>query len=108
MAYALVGLVLASLFWRISPSIEVQDAPDVTVARRLGLHRSRATVARLAALFSLDAFGGGFVVQSLIAYWFHLRFGADPALIGGILFGANLLAGISSLAAARIVDNRAA
>ncbi len=101
-AYAVVGLVLAVLFWRISPAIEVRDAPDVTVARRLGLHRSRGTVARLAALFSLDAFGGGFVVQSLIAYWFHLRFGADPALIGGILFGANLLAGISSLAAARI------
>lgn len=97
--YAVLGLVLAALFTRVSPAIEVPDAPDVTVARRLGLHRSQRTVARLSALFALDAFGGGFVVQALIAYWFHLRFGASPALIGGVLFVANLLAGISALLA---------
>ena len=97
--YAILGLVLAALFTRVSPAIEVPDAPDVTVARRLGLHRSQRTVARLSALFALDAFGGGFVVQALIAYWFHLRFGASPALIGGVLFAANLLAGVSALVA---------
>jgi MFS family permease len=97
--YAVLGLVLAALFTRVSPAIEVPDAPDVTIARRLGLHRSQRTVARLSALFALDAFGGGFVVQALIAYWFHLRFGASPALIGGVLFVANLLAGISALLA---------
>src|SRR5581483_3306076 len=62
----------------------------------------QGVVARLAALFALDAFGGGFVVQSLIAYWFAVRFGADPSIIGAALFGANLLAGVSALAAARI------
>ncbi len=97
--YAVLGLILAALFTRVSPAIEVRDAPDVTVARRLGLHRSQRTVARLSALFALDAFGGGFVVQALIAYWFHLRFGASPALIGAVLFVANLLAGISALLA---------
>ncbi len=100
--YALLGVLLALLFTRVSAAIEVPDAPDVTVARRLGLHRSQRTVARLSALFALDAFGGGFVVQALIAYWFHVRFGASPALIGGVLFAANLLAGISALLAVRI------
>ncbi len=100
--YAVVGVLLAGLFAGVSPAVEVRDAPDISVARRLGLHRSQATVARLSVLFALDAFGGGFVVQSLIAYWFHLRFGADPGLIGAILFAANLLAGISALLAARI------
>jgi MFS family permease len=100
--YAVLGLVLAALFTRVSPAIEVPGAPDVTVARRLGLHRSQRTVARLSALFALDAFGGGFVVQALIAYWFSLRFGASPALIGGVLFAANLLAGVSALLAVRI------
>jgi MFS family permease len=57
-------------------------------------------VLHLSALFALDAFGGGFIVQSIVAYWFHLRFGADPAALGGIFFGANLLAGLSALAAA--------
>ncbi len=100
--YAILGLLLGVLFTRVSPAVEVPDAPDVSVARRLGLHRSQRTVAKLSALFALDAFGGGFVVQSLIAYWFRVRFGADPAIIGGILFGANLLAGLSALLAARI------
>jgi MFS family permease len=57
-------------------------------------------VYRLAGLFALDAFGGGFVMQGVVAYWFHVRFGADPATIGAIFFGANLLAACSALAAA--------
>jgi len=102
--YACLGLLLAALFWRVSPRVEVAQAPDVSVSRRLGLHRSRGIVARLSALFALDAFAGGLVVQSLVAYWFHLRFGADVAVLGGVFFGANILAGISALAAARIAD----
>lgn len=102
--YACLGLVLAVLFWRVSSRVELAQAPDVSIARRLGLHRSRGVVARLSALFAVDAFGGGLVVQSLVAYWFHLRFGADVAVLGGVFFGANLLAGISALAAARIAD----
>ena len=102
--YALLGLVLAGLFLQVSRDVEVAASADVSISRRLGLHRSRRTVGRLSALFALDAFGGGLVVQSLIAYWFHVRFGADLALIGGIMFGANMLAGVSALAAARIAE----
>jgi len=100
--YAVIGIGLAGLFWRVSDAVEVPLAGRTTVATRLGLHRSRGIVLRLAALFSLDAFAGGFVMQSLIAYWFHQRFGADPAVLGAIFFGANILAGISALAAARL------
>src|ERR1035437_9789786 len=103
-AYACLGLLLAVMFWRVSPQVEVAEPPDASIARRLGLHRSRGIVARLSALFALDAFGGGLVVQSLIAYWFHLRFGADVAVLGAVFFVANLLAGISALAAVWIAD----
>jgi predicted MFS family arabinose efflux permease len=72
------------------------------VRERFGLHRSRRVVFRLSALFSLDAFAGGFIPQSLMAYWFHVRFGVEPAVLGVIFFGANLLAAVSSLSAARI------
>jgi MFS family permease len=102
--YALLGLVLAALFWQVSPRVETVQAPEASISRRLGLHRSRGIVARLSVLFAVDAFGGGLVPQSLVAYWFYLRFGADPAVLGGVFFGANLLAGISALAAARIAD----
>ena len=61
--------------------------------------RSRGIVARLSALFALDAFGGGFVMQGFIAFWLDEQFGADPAQIGAILFGANILAALSALAA---------
>ena len=75
---------------------------DDGIARRLGLgRRSRGIVARLSALFALDAFGGGFIPQSLMAYWFHLQYGVEPAILGGIFFAANLLAAVSSLSASR-------
>jgi MFS family permease len=67
-----------------------------------GLHQSRRVVFGLAGLFMVDAFGGGFVVQSILAYWFNLRFGVPPALLGTIFFGANLLAGLSALSAAHV------
>jgi len=57
---------------------------------------------RLSALFALDAFGGGFVIQSLAAYWFYLRFGVKPVTLGGIFFGANVFAGFSALVASRL------
>ena len=57
---------------------------------------------KLSALFSLDAFAGGFVLQSILAYWFYVRFNVQPALLGSIFFGANVLAGLSALVAARV------
>ena len=103
--YAVVGLLMAVVFWRVGDAVEVPPAElasDDGIARRLGLGaRSRGIVARLSLLFSLDAFGGGFIPQSLMAYWFHLQYGVEPALLGGIFFGANLLAAVSSLSASR-------
>jgi MFS family permease len=102
-AYGVAGLVLAALFARLSPAAEVPARGGTAGPRtRLGLHKSRGVVYRLAALFALDAFGGGFVMQGVVAYWFHVRFGADPAALGAIFFAANLLAAVSALAAARV------
>lgn len=50
----------------------------------------------------MDAFAGGLIVQSIVAYWFHVKYGVAPALLGSIFFGANVLAGISALSAARL------
>jgi MFS family permease len=99
--YALVGILLALLFTRLSDRVEVppREVTDEPIRTRLGLHRSQGVVLRLAALFALDAFAGGFVIQSFIAFWFQERFAVDPATLGALLFGANLLAGLSALAA---------
>ena len=103
--YAFSGGLLALLFMNLSPGVEVAPVIEpVTAGHRFGLRRpeSKQAVMALSVLFALDAFAGGFVVQSLLAYWFYLRFGADIGLIGGIFFGANVLAGISALLAARL------
>lgn len=98
--YAAIGVLLAISFTRLSPRIEV--AISELSRSRFGLGASRRTVIKLAGLFALDAFAGGFVVQSLAAYWFYLRFGVSPATLGGIFFGANVLAGMSALLASRL------
>jgi len=105
--YASMGLILALLFTRLSPAVEIPKSEDppypISKPRSiLGLHRSRGVVFKLSALFSLDAFAGGFVLQSIVAYWFNVRFNVEPALLGSIFFGANILAGISALAAAKV------
>jgi len=103
--YALIGLALGWLFWRLSPSVEASRTAAIGPAQqgaRLGLHRSGGVVLRLSGLFALDAFGGGFVIQSMLAYWFYLRFGTNEGTLGMIFFGANLLAGVSALAASAI------
>ena len=99
-AYATMGLGLAFLFAKMSSAVEAP--PSATHAGRLGLHASRGVVLRLSALFSLDAFAGGFVIQSLVAYWFHVKFGVAPGTLGSIFFVANVLAGLSALYAVRL------
>jgi MFS family permease len=101
--YALGGCLLLLLFLNLTKSIEVEATKDDT-KRVLGLHRSRAVVFKLSSLFAMDAFAGALLVQSLIAYWFHIRFGVDSGTLGTIFFGANILAGISALLAIRLAN----
>ncbi len=100
--YAVVGLAIALLVRGIGDGVEAPRPTDATIVGRLGLHRSRGTVFRLSALFSLDAFGGGLVMQSFLAFWFHETYGVPEATLGAIFFVANLLAAASALAAGRI------
>lgn len=85
-AYALLPPVPAPL----APSAQTPSAP------RFG------QIEQLAALFAVDALAGGFVVQAVVAYWFHLRFGTPLAALGPLLAAANLLSALSFFAAARL------
>jgi MFS family permease len=105
--YAAFGVVLAALFSRLSAAAEAATLGEkrafrATFAGISGLEQSRDVVAKLSALFALDSFGGGFVIQSFAAYWFYLRFGVNPAVLGAIFFWANIFAGFSALAASRL------
>ncbi len=101
LGYAGCGLVLVLFFLLLSPAVEA--AVSVPSRERLfGLHKSRGIVLKLSGLFALDAFAGGFVIQSMMAYWFHTKFGIDAGILGSIFFGANILAGASALLAVQI------
>jgi MFS family permease len=107
--YAALGVLLAILFSRVSGAAETSSMGEkrafrATLAGLSGLERSRQVVFKLSSLFALDAFGGGFVVQSFAAYWFYLRFGVDPETLGIVFFSANVLAGISALLASRLAN----
>ena len=101
-----MGFLLACVFTRLSAASEVHREAKASAGVRalLGVGASGAVVFRLSSLFALDAFGGGFVVQSFAAYWFYLRFGVNPATLGSIFFGANVFAGVSALLASRIAS----
>ena len=99
--YAVGGVILFLLFLNVSPHIEVAKQSD-EIIRVLGLHQSRNVVFKLSSLFALDAFAGGLLVQSFLAYWFHIKFEVETGILGTIFFGANLLAGISALLAVPI------
>lgn len=96
-AYGLIGIGNLFLYRTLSPRIE-----EPTSRERAPLHQSKRTVYKLAALFSIDAFGGGFAVQSLIALWLFDRFELSIAAASTIFFWTNLLAAVSFLVAARI------
>ena len=104
-AYALMGVALTAIYLRMGRSA---DGPPITATARpagvLGLHRSRGVVFQLAGLQGLDALAGGFTVQSLLVYWFHLRFNAEPEAMGFLFFGTNLLSAASFLLATRLAD----
>jgi MFS family permease len=92
--FALSGGVQALLYARL-PDVPVRAA--AASARR---RPSRRFIYRIAALFALDSFAGGFVLQSLLVYWLHSRFGLGPAVIGAVFSAAQLLTACSLLLAA--------
>jgi MFS family permease len=98
LAYPVVALACLLLAAQLPVAVE----GDERHRTQRGLVRSRAHVRRLAGLFSVDAFGGGLVVQSFMVFWFQRRFGASIELMGLVFFAVGLLQAASSLAAATV------
>lgn len=105
LVYTCIGLLIGLLFLNLTPMVETMDKKNRHLRNSfLGMYHSRRMIFKLGGLFMLDAFAGGLIVQSIIVFWFYIRFGADPAVLGSIFFGANILAGFSALIAAKIAD----
>jgi hypothetical protein len=106
--YSALALTVAVIALQLSPRVEAlhsatraAEMPDSRLRRLIPpLHRSRGIIVRLSALFSIDAFAGGLVIQSLMVLYFHLHFGVPLAPLGALFFAANTLSALSFLAAA--------
>jgi len=96
-AYALAGVVAFGIYRSLSPAIE---PPPHEKPTKLG--PSRGIVYRLSAVFCLDAFGGGFVVQSLLALWLYRRFDLSVAAAGALLFWTGVCSAFSAFASVRL------
>jgi MFS family permease len=92
--YGLLGLLTFLLYRRLSSSVEAgTDSPPTP------LGPSRGIVYRLAVLFSVDAFGGGLVINALVTLWLSQRFGIGVSTIGAIFFVTSLCSAVSYFAA---------
>jgi MFS family permease len=99
LGYALLGLASLIIYRTLSPALDVREREH-----RKPLVESRATVFRLAALFSLDSFAGGFAVQSLIALWLYQRFGLSLAVASTVFFWVGILMALSQLVSVKIAE----
>ena len=97
LVYAFFGALSAFAYRKLSRAFEPLPAKGAAP-----LAKSRGVVLQLAALFSLDSFGGGFVVQSLLALWLFRRFAVPVATAAAIFFAVNLLSALSQLVSSRL------
>ena len=94
--------LLGGLVQMVTYALMQPDPARAPASRAAAAMPSRPLIRRLAALFALDSLAGGFVLQSLIAYWFYTRFDMDLAALGWTFFGAQVLSGLSLLLAVRL------
>jgi len=102
LAFPVIGVACALLAMRLSQAVEAGDV--LTAEHRFPLVRSKRKVAGLAGLFAVDSFGGGFVVNSFLVFWFQRKFGASTELMGLVFFFVGLLQSGSSIAAGALAN----
>ena len=103
MMYSILGLVVMIIYLRISKAIEIKPNVKNTVRQTLS-PRSKKIVGKLSALFAVDSFAGGFVIQSVVSLWFFTRFGADLTVLSYVFSAAGILTAFSYIVAAKIAD----
>ncbi len=102
LAYLLSGVLGVFLYSRLSPTIEPERSTSPT--RQVLSPKSRPVVYRMSALFSVDAFAGGFVGQSILSYYFYQRYSLDLSSLGLLFSAAQVVTAASFLIAARLAQ----
>nr|WP_294805749.1 MFS transporter [uncultured Nitrososphaera sp.] len=103
--YSLLGIVVLAIYMSLSKKVESMANESLAAKKQMPLSpASKKIVGKLSGLFAVDAFAGGFVIQSIVSFWFYTKFGADLAALSLIFSAAGALTALSFLAAAKIAD----
>lgn len=108
LVYGLVGLLLFLLYRRIKiqgkPSRVKTATGPLGPEQEISHERARRDTSRLSVFFGIDAFGGGFVSQSLLSYWFFFVYGVSLGDLGIIFFVVNVITALSIFAAPFVAE----
>jgi MFS family permease len=102
--YILAGIAVAIIYFFFSKEIEVKKILDSKIFSSNLSPKSKQIVLKMSSLFALDSFAGGFVIQSIVAFWFFTKFGVDLTTLSIIFSVAGVLTAISFFFAAKIAD----
>ena len=100
LGYAALCILVAAVYLFLSRAVEVDHPTRPALTKMAFMSGGGKVVAKITALFSLDAFGGGFLTDALVAYWFFRRFGITEQELGIVFFAVHLLNACSHLGAA--------
>jgi len=102
--YLLAGIAVVIVYFFFSKEIEVKKSLDSKTFSTNLSPKSKQIILKLSSLFALDSFAGGFVIQSIVAFWFFTKFGVDLTTLSLIFSIAGVLTAISFFFAAKIAD----
>jgi uncharacterized membrane protein len=107
-SYAFFGVIKSLMYLSLSKEVEVKNFDNRKSSwfnKSFGLHQSssRRIVAKLSSLFIIDSIAGGFIIQTTIVYWFHIRFQLNTDKLGLMMMFANIISGISAILATTLV-----
>jgi len=103
--YAACAIVVLAIYLALSKHVEVKDnVPKSGLSLKNISPKSRSIIAKMSSLFAVDSFGGGFVIQSIVSFWFYTRFGADLSSLSYVFAIAGVLTAVSYMASMRIAS----
>ncbi|MDE1726598.1 MAG: MFS transporter [Thaumarchaeota archaeon] len=104
-AYAACALGALAIYLVLSPKIEAQSKNSKTNSPFSGItQKSRGIITKMSSLFAIDSFAGGFVIQSIVSFWFYTKFGADLSTLSYIFTIAGILTAVSYLLASKMAS----
>ena len=109
--YSVVGIGVVGIYFLLSNKIEVESSNNIDTIKRPKKPlrqtlspKSKEIVGKLSGLFAIDSFAGGFVIQSIVSFWFFTRFGVELNTLSHIFSVAGVLTAFSFVVAAKLAD----